>query len=395
MHCSVEPPARRRCNGGVRIGFALGLVLVLCACGGGSPRAACAPAAVHYGPAPQWTAAAWGLSAGAAPPYALADKGAAAAFLFVGGLSPGRPLDPANKVLWVVRAPRNGRPLRIVARQGSATVRIAEPADSGPGEIYPSYVDLPKAGCWRLTLAWGPHRARIDVAVAAPAGPPGPLRGAALPAHTGLRLLVASDPPFVLDVDSGRVMPVTGLPRRRRFRVVTVAPNRRGADIWLDPGGTYRLRRGTLHATRGAGPRPAPGRYAVRMTRPLTIVDRRTGASRRVPWPSRIRFADEVAAAPDRRTFAVGFADPAYHATGTQISDIWLLDAPTGRLTHVPGFPVAVHIKFESYAWTSDGRLVVLAPDRVAVYRPGASRIAVKRLRLPTRNSGSDAFISW
>jgi hypothetical protein len=206
---------------------------------------------------------------------------------------------------------------------------------------------------------------------------------------------VADDPPFVLDVDSGRTTPVTGLPPRRGPRVVTVAANRRGADIWLDPGGTYRLRRGKLRAAPGAGPRLPPGRYAVRVRRPLTIVDRRTGATRRIPWPSTVRFADAVAPAPDGRTFAVGFADPAYHATATQLSDIWLLDTPTGRLTHVPGFPVAVHIKFESYAWTPDGRLVVLAEDRVALYRPGATRIAVKRLKLPTRNSGSDAFITW
>jgi hypothetical protein len=313
----------------------------------------------------------------------------------VGGLRAGHPVDPANKVLWVVRAPRHGRPLRIVARRGGATVRISRAADSGPGEIYPSYVDLPKAGCWRLTLAWGPHRARIDVAVTGPPDPPGPLAGAPLPARTGVRLLVAGDPPFALDVDSGRVTRVSGLPPRRGPRVVSVAANARGASLRLDPGGSYRLRRGTLRATPGAGPPPRPGRYAVRIRRPLTILDRRTGATRRIAWPSPVRFADAVAPAPDGRTFALGFADPAYHATATQLSDLWLLDAPTGRLTHVPGFPAAVHLKFESYAWTPDGRLVVLAEDRVAIYRPGAPRIAVKRLRLPARDSGSDAFVSW
>jgi hypothetical protein len=133
----------------------------------------------------------------------------------------------------------------------------------------------------------------------------------------------------------------------------------------------------------------------VRIRRPLTIVDRRTGATRRVPWPGRIGGLDEVVPAPDGRTFAVSFGDPAYHATGTQVADVWLLDAPTGRFTHVPGFPAALHLKFESYAWTPDGRLVVLAEDRVALYRPGAARIAVKRLRVPARTSGSDAFIVW
>jgi hypothetical protein len=233
------------------------------------------------------------------------------------------------------------------------------------------------------------------MAVTEPADPPGPLRGAALLGHTGVRLLVASDPPFLLDVDSGHATPVSGLPPRRGFRVVTVAASGRDARLRLDPGGSYRLRHGTLRATRGAGPPAAAGRYAVRMGRPVTIVDRRTGATRRVPSPGRIGGPDQVAAAPDGRTFALSFGDPAYHATGTQITDVWLLDAPTGRFTHVPGFPAAVHLKFESFAWLPDGRLAVLAQDRVALYRPGAPRIAVKRLRLPVRNSGSDAFIAW
>lgn len=53
----------------------------------------------------------------------------------------------------------------------------------------------------------------VGVADAAPhgSGDPVPLRGAALTGETGLRLLVASNPPFVLDVDSGRVSPVPGL----------------------------------------------------------------------------------------------------------------------------------------------------------------------------------------
>jgi hypothetical protein len=381
--------------GDVRVAVVLVLVPVLCACGGAS-RGGCSPAPVHSGPPPKWTADVWSSSSPwAAPSYALADGGAAAAFMFVGGLRPGHPTDPANKVLWVVRAPRDGKPLRIVARRGDAAVRMSQPADSGPGEIYPSYVDLPTAGCWRLTLAWGPHRARIDLAVKAPAEPPGPLRGAPLSARTGVRLLVASDPPFVLDVDSGHVTRITGLPPRRGFRVVTVAANARGANLWLDPGGSYRLRRGTLRATRGAGPPTPKGRYAVRLGWPVSIVDRRTGATRRVPWPGAIGGPDEVAAAPDGRTFALSFGDPAYHATGTQITDVWLLDAPTGRFTHVPGFPAAVHLKFESFAWLPDGRLAILAQDRVALYRPGATRIEVKRLRLPARNSGSDAFIAW
>ena len=59
-------------------------------------------------------------------------------------------------------------PLEITARLGhepSELVRSSWPADSEPGEIYPSGVDLPKPGCWHVALAWGSHRASIDVEV--------------------------------------------------------------------------------------------------------------------------------------------------------------------------------------------------------------------------------------
>ena len=130
--------------------------------------APCIPAAIHRGPMPAWTAAAWSDSPGFRVPYALASNGAAGAFYFVRPLRAGHPTNPANKVLWIVRFPRDGHPLNITARLStdpSQVVRTSWPADSSPGEIYPSYVDLPMPGCWRLSLAWGAHRASIDVEV--------------------------------------------------------------------------------------------------------------------------------------------------------------------------------------------------------------------------------------
>jgi hypothetical protein len=99
-------------------------------------------------------------------PYALATEKAAAAFFFAPTLRAGHPTNPANKVLWVVRFPRDGQPLTVTARLSTdrrEVVRIRRPADSSPGEIYPSYIDLPTPGCWRLALAWGTHRASIDI----------------------------------------------------------------------------------------------------------------------------------------------------------------------------------------------------------------------------------------
>lgn len=127
------------------------------------------PAAIHRGAPPAWTAAAWSDSRpGFRIPYALASSDAAAAFFFAPKLRAGDPSNPANKILWVVRFPRDGNPLEITARLGrnpAKVVRISRPADSSPGEIYPSYVDLPTPGCWHLELAWGPHRAKVDVRV--------------------------------------------------------------------------------------------------------------------------------------------------------------------------------------------------------------------------------------
>jgi hypothetical protein len=261
-------------------------VLVLASCGGAAPAGSrhpithCAATAIHHGAPPAWTKGAWADSSpGFSVPYSVATGGRAAAFFFADPLRAGHPTDPANKVLWVVRQPRDGMPLTISARREgsrSPAVRISRPADSGPGEIYPSYVDLPQAGCWRLALAWGSHRAAIDVQVAAPAAArkartsartavPRPLHGVPLAGRTGLRLLVAADPPFVLDVDSGRSTPVTGV-NIRGAPVLSVQAVGRDAVLWADgrsghePPVIYLVRHGMTRAIRigtGSGVAPA------------------------------------------------------------------------------------------------------------------------------------------
>ena len=136
-----------------------------------SDPARCRPASLHHGRPPGWTAAAWSDSSpGFTIPYALSAGDAAGAFFFANPVRAGHPTNPANKILWIVRFPRNGNPLRITAHFGadpSLIVRASWPADSEPGEIYPSYLDLPRPGCWSLTLAWGKHRTSIDVRVSA------------------------------------------------------------------------------------------------------------------------------------------------------------------------------------------------------------------------------------
>jgi hypothetical protein len=131
----------------------------------GHPAGPCVPAPVRRDSPPPWT-----VSAGvpSPTPYALGSGEPVAAFFFAYPLRAGHPTSPANKILWVVGAPRNGRPLAITARPMSApgpAVVFHREADSGPGEIYPSVIDLPTPGCWRLDLRWGSHQATIDMQV--------------------------------------------------------------------------------------------------------------------------------------------------------------------------------------------------------------------------------------
>ena len=323
-------------------------------------------------------------------------------------------------------------------------------------------------------------------APAAHAAAPKPLRGVPLTRSTGLKLLVAGDPPFLLDVDSGQVTPVGGLDVHGS-PVLSVFAVGRDAIVWLDrrtpakkspTAEIYVVHHDGTTATRIAsawGVAPAADGQAVWLTsfkdahhcdlrevalsgrqlrsrpipcstrlidggsggllvegssivdpltsrtllrtdavwavarhyaltdagccRPLTVTDLRSGTRRTLPWPSRIGGTDQAAVQPNGKLVAVDFADPAYQGSGTQVTDAWLLNPATGRLQHLPDMPAAVALKFTSMSWTDDGRLVWLARteghDVVAVWRPGQKQIALRRLRLPVRNSGSDTFVVW
>jgi hypothetical protein len=244
--------------------------------------------------------------------------------------------------------------------------------------------------------------ALLAVLFVAGSGEPKVLRGVPLHGPTRLQLLVADVPPFVLDVDSGRIHRITGV-RAGDGDVLTVTPRGSDALVWVDrmPGGAdlYVVRPGTLRATRvsSSAPYPRARLAAAHTARGLTVTDTQTGARIRMPWPSPLDGADEAVA--HGRFVAVGFADPAYHGGGTQAMDVWLLDRRTRRLTHVPDMLADVDLKFTSMAWAADGRLVFLAQsggrDVVGVWRPGDRRIAVKPVHLPARHGGSDAFVPW
>jgi hypothetical protein len=128
----------------------------------------------------------------------------------------------------------------------------------------------------------------------------------------------------------------------------------------------------------------------------FTLLDSATGTQRKLAWPSILYGLDEPKADYQGRRVALAFGDPAWQSGAHQAMDVWLLDTRTGGLTHLPGMPAFVDLKFTSMEWTRDGRLVVLGEsDRrgfVAIWRPGAAKLQVRRVRLPLRTSGSDSF---
>ena len=118
---------------------------------------------LYTGGSEDWTAAANGPSDLV---QATSDEGNAVAFLFAHPLRAGEPENPANKILWVMKEPRGVSDLVITAHPLDAaapSVHQSEAADSSPGEIYPSIVNVPSAGCWRFTLEWNGNRDSIDL----------------------------------------------------------------------------------------------------------------------------------------------------------------------------------------------------------------------------------------
>lgn len=85
------------------------------------------------------------------------------------------PQDPGTKILWVNTIAPRGR-LAIAAHPSGAatpTITFDIPPASAPDGNYPSLIDLPTPGCWRLELTLGAAHGTIDLLVA-PAPPPSP-----------------------------------------------------------------------------------------------------------------------------------------------------------------------------------------------------------------------------
>jgi hypothetical protein len=128
----------------------------------------CGTTRIVHGAVPAWTAPAFADGSSRRPPWPHAVSALANVVAVVFGypLRAGHPTNPANKILWIMRQPRNGSPLTITAKPmhgSSGAVRSVWPADSSPGEIYPSYVNVPRPGCWKLSLRWAGHTDSIEL----------------------------------------------------------------------------------------------------------------------------------------------------------------------------------------------------------------------------------------
>lgn len=89
-------------------------------------------------------------------------------------------------------------------------------------------------------------------------GEPSPLRGVPLGSNTGLRLLVADNPPFVLDVDRGSVTRVSGIPAVERRTLTVVGVGGRGGIVVDVRAPGCAIRKPCLYAVRGLGARVVP-----------------------------------------------------------------------------------------------------------------------------------------
>ena len=126
----------------------------------------CGTTQVYKGGEPDWLTTAGDNNNPNGVPYFITSPAIAAGFLFAYPLRAGSVSNPNNKILWVVGLPRDGNPLRVQGHPlaaSSPTIDETFPANSSPGEIYPSIVDVPTAGCWHFDLSWGKNRTSVDL----------------------------------------------------------------------------------------------------------------------------------------------------------------------------------------------------------------------------------------
>lgn len=136
------------------------LIASLALLGGCSPaQSSGCHSVVVTGPMPAWADA--GFSKDASFPHVFGEFERIVAVPFAGTLVASTSVEPRNKVLLIARAPLQGPVLLTIdaQRDGDGEVVHRERAD-GPG---PGTLDMPSAGCWRMTLHWADQTDVIDL----------------------------------------------------------------------------------------------------------------------------------------------------------------------------------------------------------------------------------------
>jgi hypothetical protein len=67
-----------------------------------------------------------------------------------------RPDGSTNKILWLTRTPISSSQLTLRAQPADAATPVVTLRIAGAGyQQFPSIVDLPNPGCWRINISWG------------------------------------------------------------------------------------------------------------------------------------------------------------------------------------------------------------------------------------------------
>ena len=149
----------------------VGLVAAVAIAARPSASAGACHAAIDRGVIPPWARTGFSDKEPRMP-HVVARGGRLAALLFGDPLtSPPRP-DVSNKILWVSRTPQNApSDLRLSAQRMEGDRADGNPVSrtvaGGPG---PSIIDLPQAGCWRITARWAGQQDELDLVYAPPSG---------------------------------------------------------------------------------------------------------------------------------------------------------------------------------------------------------------------------------
>jgi hypothetical protein len=163
-------------------------------------------------------------------------------------------------------------------------------------------------------------------------------------------------------------------------------------------------RTGLVRAAGGGGRILARDDFAIRLSGDGVRVEQRlhvdhlaSGESRRVRWPSVLKWYGGWAQQPGGRLVALEFGDPAYPGPA-QAEDFWLLDTATRKFSHLPGFPAQVRLKASSWAWSDDGRLVLLLEGGgrtvVAVWQPRSQTLPLVPVSFPVERIGQFVLAS-